>query len=101
MAPSDEAIERARLRRTGAPQCAGPSGEGGRPVTVTAVGLGPRNAADFRFPGAMNRIVAAKVDFGFGWGLLGDGGMKIQSREHPEEGGARRSPASPGGGIAT
>jgi len=53
-------------------------------VTVTAVELDLGNAADFRFPEAMTRIVAAKFDCGCEWRLLGDGVMKIQCRDHAE-----------------
>ncbi len=53
-------------------------------MTVTAVELDLGNAADFRFPVARTRIVAAKFDCGCEWRLLGDGVMKVRCRDHVE-----------------
>src|SRR5437879_13303732 len=94
MAPPHEAIERARPRRTGAPQCAGPSGEDGRPMTVTAVELDFCNAALFRLPAAQTRLVAAKFDSGCERRPLDEHVMKARGRNHAEQAAAQRSSTS-------
>jgi hypothetical protein len=53
-------------------------------MTVTAVELDLGNAADFRFPAAKARIVAARFDCGCEWRLVGDGVMKVRCRDHDE-----------------